>query len=138
MTTLTDHVALFIDGQWQQPHSTARIEVRSANTERQIGSAPDPDDIDMDLAVAAARRAFDDPAGWSRWIPSDRAKVLHAFADALDKRATQIAELVSDENGMPITVSSFAEAQFPGTRYRQIFDEGGYLLAVRVDDDVAR
>ena len=120
--TYHNHQTLFIDGAWQQPHSATRIEVLSANTEQPIGSVPDPDDIDVDRAVAAARRAFDDPTGWSRWTATDRATVLRAFADAFDKRSARIAELVSDQNGMPISVSSASEAYLPGYVLRYYAD----------------
>lgn len=121
----TEHDALFINGTWQRPHSATRIEVFSANTEQPIGSVPDPDDVDVDTAVAAARGAFDDPTGWSRWTTSERAKVLHAFADALNKRSAQIAELVSDQNGMPISVSSVSEAYLPSYVLRYYADIAG-------------
>ena len=120
--THTDHQSLFIDGAWRQPHSTTRATVLSANTEEPIGSVPDPDDVDIDRAVAAARRAFDDPTGWSHWTPSERAAVLHAFADAFDKRSSRIAELVSDQNGMPISISAAAEAYLPSYVLRYYAD----------------
>jgi acyl-CoA reductase-like NAD-dependent aldehyde dehydrogenase len=49
------------------PSSAATIEVRNASTGERIGTVPAGADADVDAAVAAARRAFDDPAGWSSW-----------------------------------------------------------------------
>jgi len=65
--------SLFIGGEWVRPSSGARIDVTSASTEEPIGSVPEGAEADVDAAVAAARRAFDDPHGWSQWEPSARA-----------------------------------------------------------------
>jgi aldehyde dehydrogenase (NAD+) len=110
--------ALFIGGAWVAPSSPATITVRSANTGLPIGSvaAAGPDDVDH--AVTAARRAFDDPTGWSSWPPAERAATLGRLADALEARSQEVATTVSSQNGMPISVSSMIEAQFPPTIIR--------------------
>lgn len=61
---LVSYDSLFIGGEWVRPSSAARIEVTSASTEENIGSVPEAQEADVDAAVAAARRAFDDPGGW--------------------------------------------------------------------------
>ena len=63
---MTGHDTLFIGGGWVSPSSAARIAVRNASTEEPIGETPEAAEADVDAAVAAARRAFDDPSGWSR------------------------------------------------------------------------
>jgi acyl-CoA reductase-like NAD-dependent aldehyde dehydrogenase len=103
----------FIDGTWRTPSSGARIEVTSASTEESIGSVPDGRNADIDAAVAAARRAFDDPTGWSTWTPARRADAMDALAAALTKRGAEMAQRVSAQNGMPITLSSRTEAGSP-------------------------
>jgi len=70
MTTSLD--TLFIGGEWVPPSSAGRIEVRNASTGEVIGSVPEAAEADVDAAVAAARRAFDDPSGWSAWTPTGR------------------------------------------------------------------
>ena len=65
----TSQEALFIDGDWAPPSSAATIEVRNASTGEHVAAVPDGAEADIDAAVAAARRAFDDPAGWSSWPP---------------------------------------------------------------------
>ncbi|MBB5891390.1 aldehyde dehydrogenase [Kutzneria kofuensis] len=110
--------SLFIDGRWTAPSGDATITVRSARTGRPIGSAVSATPDDVDRAVAAARRAFDDPTGWSAWAPEERAECLDRLADALEKRAEQTVRLVSEQNGMPISVSSRIEGGFPGAMLR--------------------
>ena len=104
------HESLFIAGQWQKPVSSRRIEVTSASTEESLGSVPEAAEGDIDLAVAAARVTFTDPAGWASWEPARRGAALERFAAALEKRGEQLAQLVSSQNGMPISIGRVSEA----------------------------
>ncbi|MFZ2528659.1 MAG: aldehyde dehydrogenase [Rhodococcus sp. (in: high G+C Gram-positive bacteria)] len=104
---------LFIGGEWVAPNSTGRIVAISASTEEPIGSVPEADDVDVDAAVAAARRAFDDPSGWAHWLPADRAAAMERLADVLERRAGDVVERVSAQNGMPVAVARQLEGAFP-------------------------
>jgi acyl-CoA reductase-like NAD-dependent aldehyde dehydrogenase len=55
---------------------------------------------EVDLAVAAARRAFEGP--WSDMPPSDRAALLRQLGDLIAAHAEELAELESLDNGKPI------------------------------------
>ncbi|WP_461065457.1 aldehyde dehydrogenase family protein, partial [Streptomyces pseudoechinosporeus] len=99
-----DYSSLFIDGQWAAPHSADVNTVINATTEQAMGRTPVGDSADVDAAVAAARRAFDG-TGWSDLEPDARADALERFANELEKRSTLIAETVTAENGMPISLS---------------------------------
>ena len=110
---LASYDSLFIGGEWVPPSSSARIEVTSASTEENIGSVPEAAEADVDAAVAAARRAFDDPDGWSQWEPSARAAAIERLAAELEARSAQLAEAVSQQNGMPISISIMLEGGFP-------------------------
>ncbi|REE75053.1 MULTISPECIES: aldehyde dehydrogenase [Rhodococcus] len=109
----TNNNAFFIGGEWHAPTSSDVITVVSPNDEQVVGHAPDGAEADMDAAVDAARQAFDDPTGWSQWEPSRRAAALKRLADALDKRAPQMVQAVSSQNGMPVAVAEKLEAVFP-------------------------
>jgi aldehyde dehydrogenase (NAD+) len=111
--TQIDHDKLFIGGEWVVPSSDARIEVISSSTEERIGSVPEAAEADVDAAVDAARRAFDDPSGWATWEPSARADAIERLADILEGRGEDIAQRVSAQNGMPISLSRQIEAAFP-------------------------
>src|ERR1700754_4146377 len=97
---------LFVDGQWLDSTGSGRIEVVSPHTEQVIASAPDGTAGDMDRAVAAARRAFDQGA-WPRLAPKER------IAAAFRRRQSEVAEVVSAENGCPITLSTHLQAAGP-------------------------
>jgi phenylacetaldehyde dehydrogenase len=59
---------------------------------------------DIDLAVKAARRAFDS-GPWSSMSPSGRRNLMWKLSDALEKHAEDIATLESLDNGMPLTMA---------------------------------
>src|ERR1700733_1687687 len=110
----TSHDTLFIGGEWVPPRSASRIEVRNASTGEVIGSVPEAPEADVDAAVGAARRAFDDPSGWSALAPAERADALERLAAELEARAQEIGRLGSMQNGMPIALSPLLEGMTPG------------------------
>jgi len=129
------HDKLFIGGEWVSPSSTARITVRSASTEEPIGEAPEAAEADVDAAVTAARRAFDDPAGWSHWEPAQRATALERLAVELETRSQEIGRLVSMQNGMPIALSPLIEGMTPVGTLRYIVS---LLANSPVEEEAAR
>ena len=118
MTDQLRYDALFIGGRWIAPHSTERIAIASPSTGLPVGSVPAGDSVDIDTAVAAARRAFGEPGGWSSWPAADRADAMERLADALDARGLEFARRVSIQNGMPITTSEKFEATAGGIMLR--------------------
>lgn len=105
------HQHLFIGGDWVAPASSKRFEVFNASTEELLGSTPEGVEADIDRAVAAARQALTD-SPWARYSPAERGAALGRFADALEKRAPQLAQTVSQQNGMPITTAEQLEAGY--------------------------
>jgi aldehyde dehydrogenase (NAD+) len=110
---MSSYDKLFTGGGWVPPSTTSTIEVRNASTGETIGFVPEAAEADVDTAVAAARRAFDDPAGWSSWSPAERAAALERLATELEARAPEIGRLVSMQNGMPIALSPLIEGLTP-------------------------
>src|ERR1700722_15706667 len=100
-------------GGWVPPSSAATIEVRNASTGEHAGVVPEGAEADIDAAVAAARRGFDDPGGWSSCPPSERAAALERLAAELEQRTQEIGRLVSIQNGMPIALSPIIEGLTP-------------------------
>ncbi|MCU1377856.1 MAG: Betaine-aldehyde dehydrogenase, partial [Acidimicrobiales bacterium] len=76
---------LFIDGQWIDPAGSGKIEVIEAATEQVLGTAPDGTEADIDKAVVAARRAFDDGA-WTGTTPAERAEIMAALSAQIQGR----------------------------------------------------
>ncbi|OBA58351.1 aldehyde dehydrogenase [Nocardia sp. 852002-20019_SCH5090214] len=108
-----DYTDLYLDGRWVAPATSSIIPVISPATEERIGSVPEGSEADIDAAVAAARAAFDDPAGWAQWDGARRAQVLAEFAEKLQERGEDTARRVSSQNGMPIGLARQFESGFP-------------------------
>src|SRR5262245_46344291 len=102
----------YIDGQWLSPADRGAIDVRSAATEEIIGRVPRGRAAAAAVAVGAARRAFE---RWSQTTAGERAEWLRKLADALESRVEDIATTISQEVGMPITMSTPVQAQLPVT-----------------------
>ena len=130
-----EHDKLFIGGEWVSPSSAARIAVMNASTEEPVGSAPEAAEADVDAAVAAARRAFDDPSGWPHWEPGRRGEALLRLADELEARAGAIGQLVSAQNGMPVMLSPVIEGLTPVGTLRYV---ASLLAHAPVEEDVPR
>jgi acyl-CoA reductase-like NAD-dependent aldehyde dehydrogenase len=102
-------VGNYIDGAWVDPDVEHFRSVNPATGEA-LASAPVSDAAAIDVAVRAARRAFDE-GGW-RWRKgSERAKALQAFADALAARSREISELIAREMGKPVRVNMAREVE---------------------------
>jgi len=95
---------IFVGGKLVDSSAKARIDVVSPNTEEVIGRVPDATPADVDRAVAAAREAFD-RGPFPRWKPEERADAIGRLSEALKKRAQEIAQTISSENGCPIAMS---------------------------------
>jgi aldehyde dehydrogenase (NAD+) len=100
-----DRTRFFIDGQWVDPLGSDTHRALEAATEQPLGTASLGTDADIDRAVKAARRALDQ-GPWGRTTATERAEYMHKFAAALTARAEGTSKLVSQENGMPIGLSS--------------------------------
>jgi aldehyde dehydrogenase (NAD+) len=112
MSELIQRPALYIDGVWVAPVKGGTTDVVEAATGEVFGTSALADTDDVDLAVAAARRALTGP--WAELSPAGRASLLEAFAAGLNARRKEVATLVSRENGMPIAFSQVVSGIAPG------------------------
>ena len=91
---------LFIDGQWQAPAHGGSFAVENPATGELLHQAPAGTAVDIDRAVAAARRASD--AGWATTSGADRAVFLRAIAERIAARRDELARLEVLDNGKPL------------------------------------
>ena len=101
-TTPTFRTDAFIDGAFRSAQTGDRFATDNPATGQQLTDIAAGDAPDIDLAVAAARRAFDD-GRWSRRSPAERKAVLLRLADLIEANAEELAMLDSLEAGKPIT-----------------------------------
>ena len=90
---------LFIGGEWVKPSSDAVIEVIDSATEDVYFRVAEAQAADMDLAIGAARRAFD-RGPWPRMTHVERAGYLRAMADRLEARAPDYTAMWPRESGV--------------------------------------
>lgn len=97
--------ALLIDGREVEAASGQRFEVLAPATESLFGTAARATQVDVEQAVAAARRGF---VVWSTLAPKEREAALLRAADLLEQRGeSQLLDTLIDESGSTITKARF-------------------------------
>ena len=98
----------FIDGKWTPSISGDRFDTVNPATEEVICQVAEGGPKDIDLAVKAARKAFDTGV-WSRMDARDRGRLLYKLADLIEEEIDELAALESLDNGKPIRESRNAD-----------------------------
>jgi aldehyde dehydrogenase (NAD+) len=101
---------VYIDGAWVPSTGKGTIDVVNSTTEEVMGHIPAGTAEDVDKAVKAARKAFE---SWSSTSVEERAKYLTRITEGLQARMDEIATLVSQEVGMPKSLSLLVQAGLP-------------------------
>src|SRR5579864_3386280 len=97
-----------IGGRWQDARDGATFEVFDPATEQVIARVADCKKADVDLAVLAARKAFDE-GPWPSLSPAQRGKILWKIGDLILDNLEELAQLESLDNGKPISVARAAD-----------------------------
>jgi aldehyde dehydrogenase (NAD+) len=100
---------LLIGGRWCAPSSSSTFDVVSPHSEDVIARVPEAREADIDAAVAAARRAFDE-GPWPRMSASERADAMGRLSAILMGRSEEIATTITQEMGSPISFSNLGQA----------------------------
>jgi phenylacetaldehyde dehydrogenase len=101
---------LLIDGDWVEAASGRTFETFDPATEKSLGSVAHGEAEDVDRAVRAARRCFDDErSDWRRMTPSERGKVIHRIGDLILEHADELAMLETLDNGKPLAIAKAAD-----------------------------
>ena len=93
---------LFIDGAFVDARGGRRFTTENPATGQPIAEVAEGGPEDVDLAVAAARRAADD-GRWSRLNPGDRKRLLIAWADLIAAHNRELALIETLDSGKPIS-----------------------------------
>jgi betaine-aldehyde dehydrogenase len=109
---MRQHDTMYIGGEWVAPEGSATIDVVSPHTEQVVGRVPDGTPADMDRAVAAAREAFD-RGPWPRMSFAERAEVIGRLAGIYAARQEEMAALITEEMGCPISFSLLGQVPQP-------------------------
>ena len=118
----------YIDGKFVDSADGETFDVLDPVTNQPYTTAAAGKKADIDLAVAAATRAFRD-GPWPRMLPRARARVLNKIADAVEEQDTALAELETFDTGLPIT-QALGQAQRAAENFRFFAD----LIVAQSDD----
>jgi acyl-CoA reductase-like NAD-dependent aldehyde dehydrogenase len=94
---------LYIDGRWVAPLSERHLTTVNPATEEPLAEVAEAGPDDVDVAVVAARRAYDDV--WGSMPGKERAKFLYRIARLLQERSREFAVLETLDGGKPIKES---------------------------------
>jgi phenylacetaldehyde dehydrogenase len=99
---------MFIDGKFVNAASGKTLPVYNPATGEVMAHVPEAESEDVDRAVRAARRAFDE-GPWSKMSASQRGRLINKLADLLEQNLEEFAELESMDNGKPLSVARVAD-----------------------------
>jgi aldehyde dehydrogenase (NAD+) len=108
---------MLIGGKWVNSVSGKTFATQNPATGETICQVAEGDRADIDLAVAAARKAFES-GPWPKMSPSERSRLLCKLADAIESRLDELAALESLDNGKPITDALTADLPLTLQCYR--------------------
>jgi acyl-CoA reductase-like NAD-dependent aldehyde dehydrogenase len=94
---------MIVGGQAVDAADGQTFDVLDPSTGRVMATAPLGGKEDVDRAVEAARRAFDDPKGWSSWSASKRGRTLAKLSALVKANLEELARLESRNVGKPIS-----------------------------------
>ena len=99
---------LFIDGQWAEAASGKTFETPDPATGETLARVAEGEAEDINRAVKAARRAFDE-GPWSRMTTSERGRIIWRIGDLILEHLDELAQLESLDNGKPFAVARAAD-----------------------------
>ena len=108
---------LLINGKWVDATSGKTFDVVNPATAERMATVAEGGREDVDLAVRAAREAFEQ-GPWSKMTASERGKAIWRLADLLEQHADEFAELESLDNGKPMSVAKAADVPLAADLFR--------------------
>lgn len=108
---------LFIGGEWVDAESGKTFPVLDPRTGEEVFRVAEADKADVEKAVAAARKAFDEGA-WPRMGGKNRGKILIKLAELIEANAEELAKIESLDNGKPLAMSRAADIPLSADHFR--------------------
>src|SRR5688572_31705992 len=100
--TVADALQNYVDGKWVDAADGERFDVFDPATGEVIATAPNSKGADVDAAVAAARRTFDQGSWWPGTAARERGRILFRAAEIVRREHERLAQLESLDSGKPI------------------------------------
>jgi len=105
---------IYINGAWVPSTGKGTLEVINSATEEVMATIPEGTAEDVDKAVQAAAAAF---PGWAATSREERGKLLTRIGEALAARTDEVATIISQEVGMPMTLSGSVQVGLPAMAF---------------------
>ncbi|HEX8930044.1 MAG TPA: aldehyde dehydrogenase family protein [Actinomycetota bacterium] len=93
---------MYVDGKWVDAIDGGRFEVLNPATGEVVATVPDAQPADVELAVDAARRTFDEGRWWPRTSERERGRILLRAAEIVRREHERLARLETLDSGKPI------------------------------------
>src|SRR5436309_1050695 len=108
---------MLIGGKWVDSQSGKTFPTVNPATGEVICQVAEGDKADIDLAVKAARKAFES-GPWRTMSASERGRLMHKLADAIETNIDELAALESLDNGKPLRDARAADLPLTVKAYR--------------------
>src|SRR5436853_4285286 len=115
MTKKAEKIQNFIDGQFVEPVGGKYLDNIEPATGKPYSQVADSDARDVDLAVAAAEKAF---ADWSPKPAAERSKILLRIADLIERDHEKLARAESIDTGKPLTLARTLDIPRAASNFR--------------------
>lgn len=109
---MKDRTQIFLDGAWTKPASSETISMICPSTQEPLATVAAASKADVDAAVAAARRAFDE-GPWPQLEPAARIAAVRRLAEVYGQRREDLAQLITAELGAPTIFARRAQVALP-------------------------
>ena len=109
---------MLIDGRFVLAASGKTFPVYNPATGEVVARVPEAETEDVDRAVIAARRAFDEGPWTRKMSNSERGQMLWKLADLLQENLEEFAEIESLDNGKPLSVARVADVPLAVDMFR--------------------
>jgi phenylacetaldehyde dehydrogenase len=120
-STVTDFLKrprrMLIGGAWVEAISGKTFDTCNPATGEVLAKVTEGDAADIDRAVKAARKAFEE-GPWPDMLPADRGRLLWRVADLIDQHHDELAQLETLDNGKPLLFSRIVDVPSCAAQFR--------------------
>ncbi|GAA4472654.1 aldehyde dehydrogenase family protein [Novipirellula rosea] len=108
---------MLIGGKWVEAKSGKTFDVYDPATDQVVAQAAEGEAADVELAVAAARKAFDQ-GPWSKMGGSERSRLIWKIGELIEEHADELAQIETLDNGKPFAVAKAADVALAADMFR--------------------
>jgi aldehyde dehydrogenase (NAD+) len=109
---------LLIDGEWVEAASGGTFATLDPASGEEIAQVARAETEDVDRAVTAARKAFDEGPWTTKMTAPERSTLIYRIAELIEQNAEELAQIESLDNGKPVTYAQFVDVQHAVNHFR--------------------